>query len=87
MHAITFGAVFPLSVVIELPVGELLDSTSEIYFSSLHDQCSTLVAFAVTGETSKGFTRTEADLEAVVLRILGDNVDVSLTGIFRVLPT
>jgi hypothetical protein len=66
---------------------KLLDSTSEMYSSSLHDQCSALVAFAVTGETPKGFARGEADLEAVVLRILGDNVDVSLTAIFRVLPT
>jgi hypothetical protein len=87
MHTITFGAVFPLSIAIELPVDKLLDSTSESDSLTLHNQCSVLVAFAMTSEPPRGLTRSEADFEAVILQILGDNVDVSLIGIVRVLPT
>jgi hypothetical protein len=32
MHALASGTIFPLSVVIELPMDKLLDSTSETYF-------------------------------------------------------
>ena len=67
-----------MSAGAEIPVHELLDSRSMLYCIGESDQFSAIITSPVAGNTLLGVVLAEADFEAILVSISGNDVHVTL---------